>query len=154
MNAILTLQTGLPFTVTAVDNSASGSSHASRANLVGDPYSGRTTDHSSYAGSAAAGFFLNPAAFATPALGTFGNVAPRAFAGPGLQDVDLSIFKTFAIHEAWRVEFRAESFNAFNHANFSNPSSSITSSSIGAFGKVTSTITDPREYQFALKLYF
>ena len=153
-NAIVTLQTGLPFTVTAVDNSATGSSHQSRANLVGDPYSGRTTDHSRYAGSNATGFFLNAAAFAAPALGTFGNVAPRAFAGPGAQTVDLSIFKTFAIHEAWKLEFRAEAFNAFNHANFSNPSSSITSSSLASFGKITSTVTNPRECQFALKLYF
>ncbi|MGJ5816274.1 TonB-dependent receptor [Paludibaculum fermentans] len=154
LNTIVTLQTGLPFTVTAVDNSATGSAHQSRANIVGDPYAGRTTDHSLYAGTRAPGFFLNPAAFATPALGTFGNVAPRGFAGPGMQDVDLSIFKVFAIREAWRLEFRAESFNAFNHPVFGNPSASITSASIGSFGKVTSTVTDPREFQFALKLYF
>jgi hypothetical protein len=71
-----------------------------------------------------------------------------------MQNVDLSLFKTFEIHEQWRVEFRAESFNAFNHAVFSNPGSSITSSSIASFGRITSTVTDPREYQFALKLYF
>ena len=154
MNAIITLQTGLPFTVTATDNSATGSSHASRANIIGDPYAGRTTNHSQYAGSNASGFFLNSAAFATPALGTFGTVAPRAFAGPGMQNVDMSIFKTFPIRESWKVEFRAESFNAFNHAVFSNPASSITPSSIASFGRITSTVTDPREYQFALKLYF
>jgi hypothetical protein len=154
MNTIVTLQTGLPFTVTAVDNSATGSSHQNRANVIGDPYSGRTTDHALYAGTRAPGFFLNPAAFATPALGTFGNAAPRGFAGPGMQDVDLSIFKVFAIREEWRLEFRAEAFNAFNHPVFSNPSASITAAGLGSFGKVTSTVTDPREYQFALKLYF
>jgi hypothetical protein len=154
VNMILTLQTGLPFSVSAVDNSATGSSHASRANIVGDPYAGRTTNHSQYAGGNAPGYFLNAAAFATPAIGTFGNSAPRAFYGPGMQNVDLSLFKTFEIHEQWRVEFRAESFNAFNHAVFSNPGSSITSSSIASFGRITSTVTDPREYQFALKLYF
>ncbi|MGC4056446.1 MAG: hypothetical protein QM757_47220 [Paludibaculum sp.] len=98
MNTIVTLQTGLPFTVTSVDNSATGSRHQNRANLIGDPYAGRTTDHSLYAGTRAPGL-LNPAAFATPALGTFGNAAPRGFAGPGMQDVDLSIFKVFAIRE-------------------------------------------------------
>lgn len=154
MNTIVTLQTGLPFTVTSVDNSATGSAHQNRANLIGDPYSGRTTDHSLYAGTRAPGFFLNPAAFAMPALGTFGTAAPRGFAGPGMQDVDLSIFKVFAIKEDWRLEFRAEAFNAFNHPVFSNPSASITAAGLGSFGKVTSTVTDPREYQFALKLYF
>jgi hypothetical protein len=51
-----------------------------------------------------------------------------------------------------RTEFRAESFNAFNHANFDNPNSSI--SDPGSFGKVYSTVNDPREIQLALKLYF
>lgn len=154
VNTIVTLQTGLPFTVTAVDNSATGSFHQNRANLIGDPYAGRTTDHALYAGTRAPGFFLNPAAFATPALGAFGNAAPRGFVGPGMQDVDLSIFKVFAIKEDWRLEFRAEAFNAFNHPVFGNPNASITAAGLGSFGKVTSTVTDPREYQFALKLYF
>ena len=104
--------------------------------------------------AAAPGFFLNPAAFATPASGFFGNCAPRAFHGPGLQNVDLSVFKNFRISENWRVEFRTEFFNAFNHANFNNPSSSIATSSLASFGKSFSTVTEPRDIQFALKLYF
>jgi hypothetical protein len=53
------------------------------------------------------------------------------------------------------VEFRAEFFNAFNHANFNNPSGSYTASSANtSFAKITSTVGDPREIQFALKLYF
>ncbi len=71
-----------------------------------------------------------------------------------LENVDFSVFKQFAITERWRVEFRSEFFNVFNHANFTNPSSSITPASIGSFGKVFNTVTDPREIQFALKLYF
>jgi hypothetical protein len=89
-----------------------------------------------------------------PATGFFGNCAPRAFHGPGLQDVDLSLFKGFRVTESWRVEFRTEFFNAFNHANFNNPSASIAASSLGSFGRSFSTVTDPREIQFALKLYF
>ena len=72
----------------------------------------------------------------------------------GLQNVDLSLFKRFAITESWRVEFRTEFFNAFNRANFNNPGANIAPASIGAFGKSTSTVVDPREIQFALKLYF
>jgi hypothetical protein len=105
-------------------------------------------------GTSAPGFFLNPAAFAVPAFGSFGNCAPRAFHGPGLQVVDLSLFKSFVITESWRVEFRSEFFNAFNHANFNNPNASVAPSQVGSFGKSTSTVTDPREIQFALKVYF
>ncbi len=154
LNTIVTLQTGTPFSVSAPDQSRTGGNHQSRANCIGDPYQGATTDHSRYAGSAASGFFLNPAAFAVPAVGQFGNCAPRAFHGPGLRNVDLSLFKYFPIAERFRVEFRAEAFNAFNYANFNNPSANIAPSSIGSFGRVTSTITDPRDIQFALKFYF
>ncbi|MBS1854114.1 MAG: TonB-dependent receptor [Acidobacteria bacterium] len=154
LNTIVTMETGTPFTVTAPDVSQTGGSHASRANCTGDPYSGATSDRSQFVGSGATGFFLNPAAFAIPATGTFGTCAPRAFHGPGIQDVDLSLFKRFPIRESWNVEFRTEFFNAWNHANFNNPNASVAASALGSFGKTFSTVTDPREIQFALKLYF
>lgn len=154
LNAIVTLETGTPFTVTAPDVSQTGGNHASRANCVSDPYAGSTTDRKNYVGSGSSGFFINPAAFAIPATGTFGNCAPRAFHGPGLENVDFSVFKSFAIAEKLKLEFRSEFFNALNHANFTNPNSSISPSSIGSFGKTFNTVTDPREIQFALKLYF
>ena len=154
LNAIVTTQTGTPFTVTAADNSATGGSHQSRASCIGNPYSGATSDRSQFVGGASPGFFLNSAAFANPAAGFFGNCAPRAFHGPGIEDVDMSLFKSFVIRESWRVEFRTEFFNAFNRANFQNPSASITAAALPSFGKSLSTITDPREIQFALKLYF
>ena len=154
LNSIVTLETGTPFTVTANDVSQTGGSHQSRANCIGNPYQGASTDPAQIVGGAAPGFFLNPAAFAVPALGTFGNCAPRSFHGPGLENVDLSIFKQFLITENWKLEFRSEFFNAFNHANFTNPNSSYNPASLGSFGKVFNTVTDPREIQFALKLYF
>ncbi len=154
MNSIVTMSTGTPFTVSASDVSASGGSHQSRANCVSDPHAGATTERSQFVGASAPGFYLNPAAFANPAAGYFGNCAPRAFHGPGIQNVDLSLFKNFVIREAWRVEFRTEAFNLFNHANFNNPSASLAAASLPSFGKSTSTVTDPREIQFALKLYF
>jgi hypothetical protein len=153
-NSIVTLQTGTPFTVTAADVSQSGGSHQSRANCIGDPFSGATSDRSQYVGTGSPGFFINPAAFAIPASGFFGTCAPRAFHGPGIQNVDLSLFKRFPIKESWNIEFRTEFFNAFNHANFQNPSSGYSPASLGSFGKSFSTVTDPREIQFALKLYF
>jgi hypothetical protein len=154
LNTIVTLQTGTPFTVTAPDVSQTGGGHQSRADCIGDAFAGRTTDPSRFAGAGAPGFFINPAAFGLPARGAFGNCAPRAFHGPGLQNVDFSVFKQFLITESSRVEFRAEFFNLFNHANFNNPNASYSPTSLGSFGKVFSTVTDPREIQFALKLYF
>jgi len=145
LNGIATLQTGTPFSVSAPDVSATGGSHANRASCISDPYVGASADRAQFVGSTAPRFYLNPAAFASPAAGFFGNCAPRAFHGPGIQNFDLSVFKHFAISESWRVEFRTEFFNAFNRANFNNPSANIAPASIGAFGKSTSTVVDPRE---------
>ena len=154
LNTIVTLETGTPFTVTATDQSRTGPSHANRANCIGDPFAGATSDASRFVGTGAPGFYINPAAFAVPAVGTFGSCAPRSFHGPGLENMDFSVFKNFTITERARVEFRSEFFNAFNHANFQNPSAAYNPASLGSFGRSFSTITDPREIQFALKLYF
>jgi hypothetical protein len=154
LNGILTLETGIPFTVTTTDTTDTGPNHASRANCISNPYVGATANPSLLAGTGAPGFYLNPAAFAIPTLGTLGTCAPRAFHGPGIENLDASLFKIFALTERYRIEFRSEFFNALNHANFSNPNSSFTTSSLGSFGKLSSTTTDPREIQFALKLYF
>ena len=154
LNGILTLETGIPFTVTTTDTTDTGPNHATRANCINNPFMGATTDPSLLAGTAAPGFFINPAAFAIPPLGTLGTCAPRSFHGPGIENLDASLFKMFAFTERYRLEFRSEFFNILNHPNFSNPSASFTTSSLGSFGKLFSTTTDPREIQFALKLYF
>ena len=154
VNSIVTLETGTPFTVTAPDVSQTGGSHQSRANCIGNPFTNSTSDPSQIVGGGAPGFYINPAAFSVPALGTFGNCAPRSFHGPGLKNMDLSLFKQFLITETWKLEFRSEFFNTFNHANFTNPSASAAPASLGSFGKVFATVADPREIQFALKLYF
>ena len=159
VNGIVSLQTGSPFSVTGSDNSFTGANHSAYANCIGDPFAGASSDPGVYTTT---GFFLNRAAFANPAIGTFGTCRPRAFHGPGIEDTDLSIFKQFRMSERFSLQFRAEFFNAFNHPNFANPNSNINSSN---FGKVTSTLApilgadsggpgDPREIQLALKLYF
>jgi len=160
LNGIVTLQTGSPYSVTAPNDGLMGFTHSVYADCIGDPFSGTTTDHNSYTTT---GFLINPAAFAAPAPGTFGTCAPRKFHGPGIQMVDLSLFKQFRFTERWQLQFRAEFFNAFNHPNFGNPSVDV--SSPGSFGKVSNTLApilgtdsggpgDPREIQLALKLYF
>jgi len=147
INSIVTLQTGTPFEVNAPDVSNTGPAHDSRANCIGDPFTGTSTDPRK-------GVWLNASAFAVPALGTFGNCGARNFHGPGLQNVDLSLFKSFPVTESTKLEFRAESFNLFNHANFTNPNSFYSPFSLGSFGGIFNTVGDPRELQFALKFYF
>jgi hypothetical protein len=68
---------------------------------------------------------LNPSAFATPAPGTFGNLARNAPRGPGFWQSDLIFNKRIPLTEKVKLEFRTEIFNVFNHANFANPSSTL-----------------------------
>ncbi len=64
---------------------------------------------------------INPAAFSTPAPGTFGNLGRGALHGPGLSQFDLTLHKKFSITERLISEFRFEAYNLFNRANFANP---------------------------------
>jgi hypothetical protein len=103
----------------------------------------------------------------TPA-GILGGNQPSQIAGPTFYRWDLSLFKNFQLTERTRLEFRSEFFNILNHPNFNYPGfggngvnavSGSTNFSGGAstFGEIGSTRDnplDPREIQFALKLYF
>lgn len=66
-------------------------------------------------------FFLNPAAFAIPAAGTYGNSPRNEFSGPSFHQFDLTFQKRINVTERANFEFRTEIFNIFNKANFSNP---------------------------------
>jgi hypothetical protein len=66
-------------------------------------------------------FILNPAAFSTPAPGTFGNLGRGALHGPGMNQFDLTLQKKFVIAEKRSLDFRMETYNLFNKGNFANP---------------------------------
>lgn len=68
---------------------------------------------------------LNPAAFAIPAAGAFGNLGRNALRGPSFSQADLIFAKRFAITETVKLQFRTEVFNIFNRANFALPASTI-----------------------------
>jgi len=152
LNGILTLQTGLPMNISAPDNSQTGGSHASYANCVANPFAGTTTNRAAISTQSASGVFISPSGFTVPTAGTFGTCRPRLFHGPGSRNVDLSLFKQFPLGDVRKIELRFEFFNAFNHANFANPATSM--SNTATFGKVSSTINDPRQIQLAGKFYF
>jgi len=69
--------------------------------------------------------FLNPAAFAIPLTGTFGNLPRNALTGPNFRQFDLIFNKRFKFSETKNLEFRTEVFNILNHANFANPASTL-----------------------------
>jgi hypothetical protein len=94
--------------------------------------------------------FLNPAAYALPALGTLGNVGANNIAGPGYWEFDAALSRTFQLRESKRVEFRAEAFNVTNAFRMMDPNLTLNSNT---FGQVTSA-RDPRILQFALKYLF
>ncbi len=88
--------------------------------------------------------------FFSEVLGVGGDAGRRFFHGPGLNNWDMALHKSTHISERVSLEFRAEFFNIFNHAQFNNPVGDFASSS---FGLVTSA-RDPRIGQMALKLHF
>jgi hypothetical protein len=63
-----------------------------------------------------------------------------------------SLFRNFRLGDTRRLEFRLEAFNLFNWTNYDFPAASV--SNLATFGKITSTLGDPRELQLAVKLYF
>ena len=129
LNGITRFATGTPISLSeSGDRSLTGGSGVDRPNYVGGlVITSDVRDTPSHT-------YFSKAAFTQEALGGQGTAAPRFFHGPGLENFDLGVQKVTAVRESMSVQFRAEFFNALNHANFSNPSGSFTSSS---FGRVT-----------------
>ena len=146
LTGITTMQSGNTFTVgSGVDNSRSGVG-GDRADIIGNPYVSGNRSRTDMIAQ-----YLNKAAFAPNALGTFGNQGRNRFRGPGLANVDLGLHKNFRITERVNTQFRFETFNSFNKVNLNSPTSAQNS---GNFMRITSTIGDPRILQFALRLSF
>lgn len=106
--------------------------------------------------------YFNVFAFGRPAQGSLGNTGEAILRGPGINQWDLSLFKTTNLGEKARLQFRFETFNSFNHTqwagvntglNLPNPNTPVTTATRGTFGLVNST-RDPRTIQFGLKLLF
>jgi len=125
--------------------------------------------------------FLNPAAFATPKPGTYGNLQRGSLHGPGFAQLDLVVAKHFGLSGPRNAEFRIEVFNLFDRTNFANPVATLpnalpsnalteanrvqpgqafTSAAAGTFGTLTSTVGRTvglgtnRQVQLALRLNF
>jgi len=99
-----------------------------------------------------AAHWFDGSVFTPTVAGTWGNTPFNALRGPGRQNWNLSVFKSFVFSESRgsKLEFRAEFFNAFNHTEFNGVNTNLSG---GGFGAVNSA-HDPREIQLGLKLYF
>jgi hypothetical protein len=146
LNGILTLQTGGPFNLSVPGGIVNAPGSSNDPNLVG---AYRVTK-----GIGAHTTWFDPSAFAQPAAGTFGSVGRNTFSGPGLFNLDASLFRKFTITERVRAELRVESFNFTNTPKFNNPNGDITSPNFGRVTGAQGAPNGPREFQLGLKVTF
>jgi hypothetical protein len=100
--------------------------------------------------------WFNPSCFSQPAAGELGNANRTPLSGPDFVNTDFSIIKHFVPREGWRVDFRTEFFNLFNHPQFGAPGGNASGADFNSstFAVVNYTVNNPRLVQFALKLAF
>lgn len=145
VSAIVSLRSGLPFTVTTgKDNNLDGTNN-DRANLMGNPH---LDPHRSRA--AVTGMWFNTGAFGPNPIGTDGTSGRNILDGPGTHNVDLGIFRDFKIRERMKLQFRGEFTNALNLVNLSAPNSNLSSN---LFGTIR-TAGEMRQVQMGLRLVF
>jgi hypothetical protein len=143
VSGIVRAITGSYMTITSgIDTSLTNALGGDRADQIApNPYPAKQTIDQ----------WINRSAFAQPSDGQFGNMAVNNILGPGSIRIDLGLIRTFRVREGHSIEVRGEAFNAPNHVNPNNPTSTVLSNSL--FGKIT-TVGDPRIMQFALKYAF
>jgi hypothetical protein len=150
LSGIITAESGAPINITLGGTSAGSivQQAGNRPNAV--PFSTpHTVDQ-----------WFDPAPFLTaaaiPAPGTWGTLGHNAIRGPGRDDWNLSVFKTFAFTERFRFELRVETFNTWNHTQLrgdDNGGGIDLNTTDGRFGQVTAAF-DPRVFQLGGKLLF
>jgi len=143
LGAILTLQQGSPNGVTTQVNSTNSfNPGAQRANVLRDPT--LPADQRTVAR------WFDTTALAAPAQFTFGNASRSLFTGPGLVNLDMSLLKNFKWSERYNLQFRLESFNLPNRANFDDPNTALGAPAFGVIGAARGA----RSVQLGLRLDF
>jgi hypothetical protein len=143
ISPVVSIMSGVPFTVTANASPLGAFGSSQTANLVGPyrltggqpPVTGQTcvaTDLSCH--------FFDPTAFAVPAPGTYGNTGRDAFRGPGYFNMNLSLARQFKLTERFALQFRADAIHFTNTPHFNNPNATVGASN---FGVITGTLTPP-----------
>ncbi|HUK48340.1 MAG TPA: TonB-dependent receptor [Terriglobales bacterium] len=153
ISSITHFATGLPVTLLENDDrSLLGTNGGGPIQLAID-----TPDHTpgplNFANPRTAKTYFNTSLFSFEPLGQLGDAPRRFFHGPGINNWDITLSKDTRLTERTSLQFRADFFNAFNHAQFSGPDGTVNDSSFGEIGSVNST-NPARIMQFALKLQF
>jgi len=128
---------------TGVDNALTGLGNQRAVQILDDPY-----------GAGGPNAYLNRAAFASPAAGTYSPLVPFTIVNPSYFQNDFALTRTFTIAGAQSIQFRWEVFNVINHVNFAAPITALNSASFGQIQATAQSGGDPRIMQFALKFTF
>jgi outer membrane receptor protein involved in Fe transport len=151
LGGIVSFYSGLPFDVTVSNGNLSNTGNTvERANLaLTNPYPANKGPNE----------WLNPAAFATPAPYTFGNLGRNSLRSDATKNLDFSLVRRFPVTETAGFEFRADSFNLTNTPIFNIPSCTGTGGCTPTLGNpnwnvILATRNNPRQLQFALKFLF
>lgn len=162
LSGIGSFHSNVPFTpVLGFDNAGTGSIVLSdRPNLIGNPFSGTCSDG---APVKTVTCWYNPAAYATPPAGSFGDAGRNSLPGPDFRTFDLALLKNTNFGENRSVEFRLEFFNLTNHPNFAVPTNTTGPNGSGGngdavglsgAGQIFSTVSSSRQIQVGLKIKF
>ncbi len=154
VSGITTAQSGFPFSITS---DIAGSIYGVNPELA--QYApGMSTAKARLSGSTTSrlNHYFNTAAFTDPGPINdgygFGNVGRNTLRGPGVLDFDFAIARKFPVRESKGFTFKAEAFNLFNHPIFGNPGGDVDAAS--TFGVISSTVSNPRILQLALRFDF
>ena len=152
ISGVTSFQSGAPNTVNAPVDSARIGASSSRATVLGDPNLDR--------GARTPALWFKTGVFLNPALmipGMFGNSGRNILIGPGFQNWDISLLKNLRFQEQTNLQFRAESFNIFNHTNFTGINTTVrfdnAGNPTGGFGAVNAA-GPGRVLSFGLKVLF
>jgi len=141
ISSIIRLQSGPFITVTSgIDGALTGQGGERANQVLADVFQPNRTLNS----------YLNPAAFAQPATGTYGNLGANNILAPGVIYINGGVTRTFKIRERQSIQFRFEGFNIPNHVNPSAPTAALNNPN---FGRILAA-DDPRILQGALKFVF
>jgi hypothetical protein len=162
INTLLSFMTGLPFSVTASGSSLNmPGNNTQRADQV-------SATAAILGGIGSSSSYFDPLAFKPITTARFGNAGFNSMRGPGVADMDLGIFREFAVRERIRFQFRAEAFNATNTPHFALPGTNAsnlvlnpdgTIKNLAGYTTVTSTQNlgrdfDERHIRFGLRISF
>jgi hypothetical protein len=155
VSPIVSFRTGWPLPVYGADDNSNTFGRGARADCNGIPSITKTA-----LPGIGVQWFVNSGQFTQPASGTFGNCSPQldGLRSPRYTDVDMSLHKDFPITERFRLQFRTDFVNAFNHVQFNAPNMGLTApvkpgDPPSTMGQITGA-QPPRNIQLALKLYY